>query len=273
MLRRTMWLSGLVLVLAATAAHAQDAKKGRGGFGQGPGGFGGLGGFRASGAQLLGIAEVQKELSVSDEQKGLLEDMQAEMRRGFGGGGAGGFDFQNASDEERRKFFEEMQKRGVEQAKKADEMISMILEPKQLDRLNQLKVQRDGVFGLVQDDMAKKLGLSDEQKEKMTKLRDDAMPRFDGGGAGGFQAFRNLQNASDEEKAAAKAKMQEEGKKMQERMDKARTDMLAVLTAEQKDTFDKLQGKKFEFPGPQFGFGGGRPGGQGDPNKKKKNDK
>ena len=74
------FVSGMAFVLLLTSmVQAQDQKKGqfRGGFG----GFGGPGGgFMANPADLLGIAEVQKELSVSDEQKGLIEDMVADLR-------------------------------------------------------------------------------------------------------------------------------------------------------------------------------------------------
>jgi hypothetical protein len=255
MLRRTVVLSGLVMLLAtATAVHAQDRRPqgGRGAFG----GFGGPGGgfFQASGSQLLGYPEVQKELGVSDEQKGLIDDMSADirekMRDAFAGGG--GFqDFQNLSQDERQKRMEENGKKMAEIQKKSDDMVSMILEPKQLDRLQQLKLQRDGVMALNREEVAKKIGLTQEQREKMAKIQEDAR---NAAGAGGFP---NFQQMSEEERT-------EWRNKMTERFEKTKADILAVLTTEQRSTWEKMQGKKFDFPPPP-GFGGGgvrRPGGE-----------
>ncbi len=264
MLRRTFWCSGLILVLAATVAQAQDTKKGggqgqgRGGFGQGPGGFG-PGGFgqQGGGAMLLGSPEVQKELAVTDEQKGLIEDMVADLReqgRNLFAGGGNFQEFQNLSQEERQKRFDEMRKKGEEMAKKSEEMVNMILEPKQVERLGQLRLQQENVVAFNRDDIAKKLGLTQEQRDKIKKIQEDGRPQGAGGG------FQNFQNMSDEER-------REFFTKMREQREKVNTDLLAVLTADQKTNWEKMQGKKFEFPQPQFGRPGG--GGDGAPTKKK----
>jgi hypothetical protein len=250
MLRRTVLLSGLVVLLAAaTVAQAQDRRPGRGGFGFS--GFGG--GFGASSSQLLGTPEVQKELGVTDEQKGLIEDMVADirekMREAFAGGGFQ--DFQNLSQEERQKRREENRKKGEEIQKKADEMVSMILEQNQLDRLQQLKLQREGVNAFSRDEVAQKLNLSQEQRDKIRKIREEAFPE-PGSGGGGQQ---NFQNMSDDERREFVTRMRERGEKMN-------TDILAVLTPDQKANWEKMQGKPFDFPQPQgFGGGGRRPGG------------
>src|SRR5437867_114744 len=248
MLRRTVFLSGFALAIAAASTvQAQDRPQRPQGFG---GGFGG--GFDVF---LLATPEVQKELGVSDEQKGLIEDMMTDIRNqmqqgGRNQGGAGGFqNFQNLSDEERRKLFEEGRKRMEEFNKKADEMINMVLEPKQTDRFAQLRLQRAGVGAFNRPDIAEKLGLTQEQKDKMQKIQEAARPD-----PSAFASFRDM---SEEERREAFTKMREKG-------EKANADVLNVLTAEQKETWTKIQGKKFEFPQqPGFGgFGGGRrPGG------------
>jgi Spy/CpxP family protein refolding chaperone len=242
-----MFLSGLALLIAAASTvQAQDRPRGGGfqfGFG-GPGGFGGA----SFDANLLATPEVQKELGVSDEQKGLIEDMltdiRNQMRAARGQGGAGGFqNFQNLSEEERNKLIAEGQKRMEEMNKKTEEMITMVLEPKQTDRFGQLRLQRAGVGAFNRPDIAEKIGLSQEQKDKMKKIQDDARPDP--------SAFASFQNMSEEERREAFTKMREKG-------EKANADILNVLTAEQKETWAKLQGKKFDFPPPQFGR---RPGG------------
>lgn len=247
MLRRTMFLSGFALLIAAASTvQAQDRPQRPQGFG-GPGGFGG--GFDVF---LLATPEVQKELGVSDEQKGLIEDMMTDIRSqmqqgGRNQGGAG--NFRDLSDEERRKLMEEGRKRMEEFNKKADEMVNMVLEPKQTERFGQLRLQRAGVGAFIRPDIAEKLDLTQEQKDKMQKIREAAQPDP--------SAFANIRDLSEEERREVFTKMREKG-------EKANADILNVLAAEQKETWTKLQGKKFEFPQQQGfgGFGGGRrPGG------------
>jgi hypothetical protein len=196
-------------------------------------------------AGLLASPEVQKELAVNAEQKGLIEDMVKDLaaQRG-GGGGQNRQDFQNLSQEERQKRFEEFQKQSAEREKKANDMAKMILEPKQFDRLSQLQLQREGAAALEREDVADKVGLDAEQKGKIKKIREAS--RGDRAGGGGF----GNRNASQEErqKAAAEAR---------ERREKTNNEILAVLTPKQKETWEQMQGKKFDFPQPQ----GRRPGG------------
>jgi hypothetical protein len=250
MFRRTTFLSGLILsIAAASTVEAQDRPRGGGLQFGGPGGFGGA----AFDVRLLATPEVQKELSISDEQKGLIEDMiadvQNQMQQGFRQGGGGGFqNFQNLSDEERRKLQEEGQKRMAEMNKKTEEMMGVVLEPKQSERFGQMRLQRAGVGSFSRADIAEKLALTQEQKDKMRKIQEEA-PRPD------FRVLFN-QDATEEERTAARTKMREQ-------TEKTNTEILNVLTAEQKETWAKMQGKKFEFPPQQFGgFGGRRPGGQ-----------
>ena len=77
MLRRTMALGGTVVLMIAAIGWAQQPRgSGRGGFG----GFGGPGGFQASGAVLLGIPEVQKELQLSDEQRAQVAELASDVQ-------------------------------------------------------------------------------------------------------------------------------------------------------------------------------------------------
>jgi Spy/CpxP family protein refolding chaperone len=279
-------VGGLVLALmAGVAVQAQDEKRergqdrgGRGGQG-GPGGFGGFGGFGGgmmgmpgSATLLLGMAEVQKELAVTDEQKGLIDDMLADLREEGRNLFSGFQGFREMSEADREKAMKEIRTKGEALGKKGEEMTSMILEPAQLERLGQLRIQREGTGALVRADIAEKLKLTAEQKDKIAKLNEEAQPRFNfGGGAGGAGAAGgaggvNFREMTEEQRAEFRERMRVEGEKMRERIEKARADMIAVLTPEQKESFEKMQGKKFEFPQPRFGGGqggpGGRPGGE-----------
>jgi hypothetical protein len=206
------------------------------GFGQG-GGFGG--GFMGGGAMLLGMPEVQKELGVSDEQKGLIEDMLADLRDQFQPPANFNFqEFQNLSEEERKKRREEFGKRLEEIGKKSDEMVKMILDDKQVDRFAQIRVQSEGVWSFNRQEVAEKLGLSQDQRDTIRKIQEAS--------AGSRMRFNP--NATEEERAQAIAKFREQ-------REKTNSEMLAVLTAQQRETWAKMQGKKFDFPQPAFGGG------------------
>src|SRR2546427_9835552 len=87
MLRRTMAAGGTtLLVLAASVALAQQEKSAQQQGAQERRGPGRGGSPFFGGAALLGMPEVQKELAISDEQKGLIEDMQADLRQQMFGG-------------------------------------------------------------------------------------------------------------------------------------------------------------------------------------------
>lgn len=224
-------------LLLATPVFAQPGGGGggRGGFGGGRGGFGGGG---VSG--LVRIAEVQKELGVTDEQKTEITKILEENRPM--GGGFNREEFQNLSQEERTKRFEEMRKAGEETAKKIEEKVKGVLNEQQWTRLSELRIQREGVAALSRADVAEKLALSDEQKKEIAKLNESLRPQFGGGPGGGGGERPNM-----EELRAQREKTQKE--------------ILAVLSEDQKESYEKLQGAKFEFPRPQFG--GGQGGGQG----------
>jgi Spy/CpxP family protein refolding chaperone len=133
---------------------------------------------------------------------------------------------------------DEMRKKMEEANKAAEEKVGKILKPEQLARLNQLSLQRPGA--ITRPEVAKQLGLSQEQQDKIQKIQEESRPQ--GGG--------NFQNMTEEERQKFVAEANE-------RREKAQADMLAVLTGEQKTKWTELQGKEFKFPA----FGG--PGGGG----------
>ena len=240
--------AGLLLAPALSFAQGPGGG-GRGGFGGGRGGFGG----GVSG--LLLMEEVQKEISITDEQKAELAKIGEAARGGAGAGGAGGFDreaFQKLTEEERTKRFAEMQAAGAERAKKAEESIKALLKPEQWTRLSELRVQRDGVRSLAREEVQKQLGLTAEQTAKIKTLTDANAPTGFGGPGGG----RPDQDQSEEE--ARKAREERDAKRAA-----FEKDIVAVLTADQAAAWAKLQGAKFEFParGGRGGQGGGRPTG------------
>ena len=198
-MRRLHVAVAVVVLVGLTSAAMAQQQRGRG-FGQG----GAVG--------LLMMEAVQKELNVTDEQKEKLQALRTD--RGS---------LQNLSREERRNKIQEL-------AKKADESIKTVLDEKQQQRLEELRIQQEGAESLTRPEIAAKLGLDDAQKEKIKKIQadDDAAPRPN-------------RNATQEERQKYFA----EARERREKRDAA---ILAVLKPEQKASFEKMQGEKFEFP-------------------------
>jgi hypothetical protein len=191
--------------------------------------FFGPGGVRMgapnSSAMLLEMAEVQKELAVTDAQKEKITALQADARAAMDKA-MQDFDPRAAQDlepEEREKRMAEMRAKMEENNKKMDERVAEMLDAKQLARLKQLRLQREGVGALTRGDIAEKLVLTDEQKKKI----NGEQPSFN------FGPPRPNPRAM--------------------------TNALAHLTDEQKAKWTELTGAEFKFPQNAFGppgFGG-----------------
>lgn len=216
-------------------------------FGGGPGGPGGMMGGMMGGMgrggdmmllQLLQVEQVQTEIELMPDQKESLVKL-AERQRGE----RPQFNFREASDEERQKYFENMQAEMAKRAAEAKEQLEEILLPAQFERLEQIAVQARGIMGLANPETAKKLNLTTEQTEK---LRSE-MQSF---GETTRERLGEVFRSGDRE--AARAKMEEIRKELE-------TKLLAVLDDNQKAEFEKMKGEPFEMPA----MGGRGPGGPG----------
>jgi hypothetical protein len=228
-----IWVLGAALALVASPSFAQRG----GGFG-----FGGPGG--GSPAMLLAIPEVQQELKLDQAQLDLLKGVQTEMREKMQAMFQNsGFDFQNATPEQRQQFqrqmAEKMQSVNTDMMKKVGE----VLDAKQMARLKQLGIQRAGTRALAQKEVQDELKLSADQKSKIQQtLTTEGEARRALFQNGGF----DFQNATPEQR-------QEFGRKMQEISAATDPKLLAVLTDAQKKQFEGMKGAAFKFP--EGGFG------------------
>lgn len=208
----------LLALIATLAAQQPPGFPGGPGRGQRPMAF--PGGGPNSLIALINIPEVQQELKVSPEQVKALGDHQARFQeqlqavfREFAG---------DAAPEERERRGLEIRAKAEQAGKDAEKELAKILEPKQNERLEQLRLQRSGAQGMLQPEVASKLELSEDQK---TKLEDVPVP--------GFPPF-NPQTAA--------------------------ADIAAILDDKQEATWREMTGPEFKFPERGFGpFGG--PGG------------
>lgn len=194
------------------------------GFGGGRGMRGGAG--MASPATLLQREEVQDELKLTDDQKSKLTDlrskMQDKMRETFQGLSAGG------ERPDRTKMQAAMKKVMDEIQKDLDG----ILTPEQNTRIKELTIQRQGNMAIANEDTAKALGLTDDQKAKVKTLQAkqaEAMTAL-------FEKMRDGELDRD----AMRTKMESNQKILAEEMGK-------ILTEEQKTKLKEMGGKPFEF--------------------------
>ncbi len=231
---RSQLLVAIAAIASLAIADVSFAQGGRGG----PGGRGmwGGGGMTA----LLGNEKVQEELELVDDQIKDIEELQNAMRdemmQMFRGGG-----FRDMDPEERQVQMDEMRKKMEEKAKAMEAEVKDILLPAQFDRLKQLNFQREtargGTTGLADSQtIIEALNITDEQKEKM--------------------------------KEAAEAAAKKLETKIAELRKQAETEVLGVLTEEQRAKFKELQGESFDFGqnqrgGPQGFQRGGRGGNRG----------
>ncbi len=230
-----------VVCLTLLATHAAWAQPGRPGGGRAPGMGGGL-----DAAMLLRSEQVQEEINLTEEQKKAIEEYRAAQREGMRGQWQG---FRDASPEERREAMEKMREQMAERAAKAREELAKILKPEQMKRLAQIRAQQQGVRLLLREEIQSLLGLTDDQKEQLGKIADEAREKMQ-------EMFH-----------AARGEGGERGQ-LREKMKEMRADIqaksMAVLTTEQKEQLSKeVLGKPFELD--RASLMGRRPGGEGRP--------
>jgi hypothetical protein len=194
------------LVLLASPAWAQ----GRGGFGGG-------------GANFLRSPAVQKDLKLSDQQVGKVQEtLQASREKHQDDYAA----VRDASAEERQAKMATLNKTVTEEVKKA-----LALSDDQSKRFDQISLQARGLQAFADPSVAAKLNLTDDQKAKIREIGESARGQFQG-------AFNK--DASEEERAEARKKRAEASKANM-------TKVLATLTDSQKTSWRELIGTPIEI--------------------------
>jgi hypothetical protein len=230
------WIASALMVSVVTTAAQAQPQRGQPQRGQRGGQFG-FGGIRISGDGLVflaSVSEIQKELSVTAEQKELLDALSADLRdqtrglfRGGPGGGQGGGGQGNQGPGQGQpgtnNGLEQFQARMQNIVRRVDELLTTVLEPEQIQRLKQLQLQREGIRALDRPEFVKSLNLTEEQLEQIKKLRGQPAPG------------RGAENNPSAQPADAPRESVE-------------SQVLAVLTEEQKEAWNTQKGKPFEFP-------------------------
>jgi Spy/CpxP family protein refolding chaperone len=238
-------LVAAVTLCVAGLASAQNPGGGRGG--RGGAGFGG--GMMGGGvAQLLANEGVQKELKLTDEQKTKVKEFADAQRAKMA-------DLRPQPGEQPDR--EKMQAAMKAATEASDKFVKDTLNADQQKRIKQIQYQAMGMRAFSNEDVAKALSLTDEQKEKIKTLGADAQKdmqdlRADlqGGGDAATEARKKMTSLNKEYLAKA-------------------TD---TLTADQKKTWKDMTGEPVDPSilqmqgggrGNRGGAGGGAGGGRG----------
>jgi hypothetical protein len=209
MVRRWIIATCLLLAPLATALNAQPP--GRSGFG----GF-----FGGRGRLLIDLNEVRKELSIDDQQAELLDALQedlAEQRLALREEDEGP---RSADETVQRLRFKHLIQKLTAFDRRSETLITVVLEPDQANRLAELYLQRDGLRAFERPEVATKLELSDEQKQRLQSLREtfvDNRPR----------------GSTPEQRSELRKKEQEA--------------LRELLNEEQQTLWQQLLGKPFDF--------------------------
>lgn len=163
---------------------------------------------------LASIEEVRKEVRLRKEQNelvdALLVDVRAQFRKSFEGGNP----FRNGVEEARGKI--------KEISGRFDVLLKIVLEPKQLKRMQQLQLQREGLRALDRTDFQEQLSLEETQLQEIQKLLKEGRKR--------------IQDSGDDRKTAQQQRSQLE------------TDVLKLLNDQQKEKWIAMKGKTYRFP-------------------------
>jgi hypothetical protein len=205
---------GLAVVMAGPVlAQEQGQRRGRGG-------RGGFGGGMFGPGMLLNQKSVHEELKMTEEQvnkaKSAIEEINKKRAADFQG--LRGNDPEN--QEKRQALMKEIRE-------ETDKALAGILNEDQRKRLKQIELQFQGARAFGTPDVQKALNLTDDQKEKIKTINDDARQEmqsiFQGGGD-----------------------PQENRKKMQALQKETTEKIVALLDEGQKKTWKEMTGAHFE---------------------------
>jgi len=218
-----MSMALLLATALVAAAYAQPRGSGRRGRGM----------MRGSFLGLLSLEKVQKELKLSEDQIGKIEEigekLRAEMREKFAG-------LRQIEDRQERRA--KMTELGKQFDEKAHGQVRQVLSSEQMIRLYQVRLQvRGAVYGVNNQWIANRLKFTDEQKKKAAELEKATQDKIS-------EAFSGLRDLPQEERRKKYAELREKVGKIRSEADER---ALGLLTTEQKEEFEKLKGEKFEL--------------------------
>jgi len=178
---------------------------------------------------LAALQQVQGELNVTEEQRAqiqeLFDDYRGQSQELFAG-------LQDLSREERAEKMVELRGERGKLAAESRKKLAGLLKEDQLKRLHQIVIQALGGRSLARDDVAKALGLTDEQREQIKAIVDSEQDR------------RRTLIEKVQSGAIERSEIRAEFATMRNEISDA---ALGLLSDDQKESLTKLQGEKFEL--------------------------
>ncbi len=170
------------------------------------------------GYYMLQMEHVQKELELADEQKKKLQKLTQQyykdMRQDWS-------NVRELSAEERQAKYAEIRQKNQERTEQLRQEIDQVLLPHQREKLKQVNLRSRGPYMLRNANTLKQLGVTDEQQQKLNKLRERLQLRI-----------RQLQEESFEE--SLEVLTPEQRKKLDELSDQGIRTLSGVRAAPQK---------------------------------------
>jgi DNA-binding MarR family transcriptional regulator len=139
--------------------------------------------------------------------------------------------FQDLSEEERQKLRDDFRKRAEERNKEASDKLAKILSPEQLERLNEIYIQIQGVSALQDPEVAAKLKIDEKDREKMREVQQEASEKM-------REEMQELFRSGDRDK------IREKFTEMRKDVEK---DVLGVLSKSQQKQFKEMQGEPIKL--------------------------
>jgi hypothetical protein len=168
--------------------------------------------------------KVLDELKVSDEQREKLLQQAMEQINETG-------PFLNSLTETGQEREQKLNEHRKNAGEKLAKLLKEVLQPGQLARLRQLKLQQDGGFALGQEDVRKDLKISQKQVQKFTAIMQELQNKVDA-------LIKEAQSGVNADQIGPNiAKLRQEHAKKLE----------AILTDDQKKQWEELLGPPFEL--------------------------
>ncbi len=222
-MRRTLVAALAVAVAGLATVSTASAQQGRGMM-RGMGAMAGL--------NILRSDEAKTELKLTDAQTekvtSMMEEMRSSMMERFQS-------LQDVPEDEREAKSAAMMK---ELGSDVTKQVKEILDAEQFARYHQISLQSMGIDAFMQDEVAEKLKISDEQKKKLEELADDMRQ----------ESMAIFQDSQGDREGA----MKKIGDLRKSSMEK----VMGAMTDEQKAAWTEMIGKPFTMPA--FGGGGRR---------------
>ncbi len=231
---RILSLVALCFVLAVGTAHGQrgpgrgpGGPGGRpGGFGRGPGGPGGFGGP----VGLLRSETVRQDVGITEDEAQKLREIAEQTMRGVMEQFRG---LRDLSEQERRERSQQLREKAQERMKELEKKIADVIGGEKFKRLKQIELQVQGTGALRRPEVAEFLGLTDEQKSKLTELGQQNRQQMRG-------IFEGVREMPPEEREGLREKIQ----KIRQELEK---NSMAVLSDEQKQKLGEMMGEPFSL--------------------------